>query len=251
MGDSQLAVQQQPSVPMMLQTMIERGVTADNAEAMTQLMALHERMQDREAERQFNAAFAKLQSELPVIVASSVIPNRGKYERFEDVMKQIQPHLTANGFSVSFSQSFTDVRIIETCHLSHSGGHSRPNSFGVRLGGKADSETQADCKAATTAKRNALLNALNIVIRQDCLTDEHDPTMSDDKTVTKEQAEEIRRLVKVGRFNEGDTLAWLDAKTFESIAANRYDDAVGYLKPKKSAPLDPMNAKGEFEWDGK
>ena len=79
--------------------------------------------------------------------------------------------MVRNGFSVDFTMDYKDGRIIETCHLRHTGGHSKSNSFGVRVG-KADTDTQADCKAATTAKRNALLNCLNIVIRQDALQDE-------------------------------------------------------------------------------
>src|SRR6187551_3127289 len=59
-----------------------------------------------DAERQFNGAFSALQSEMPEIVASTIIPNRGKYERFEDVMHAIRPLLTKHGFSISFDQSF-------------------------------------------------------------------------------------------------------------------------------------------------
>lgn len=246
--DNQLATQEPPSVAIMLQTALSQGVTKDNADALGKLMELYERMEDRNAEKQFASAFVKLQQSLPVIVASSIIPNRGKYERFEDVMKVVGPLLHASGFAVSFSQSADDKRITVTCHLRHLGGHSQDTPFGVRYGGKADSDTQADCKASTTAKRNALLQALNIVIRQDCLNTEDDPTMGDGQTVTKEQAEEIRALVKAGRFDEKDTLAWLDAERYEDIAANRYEDAVGYLKPKKPTKLGEKDADGNFKF---
>lgn len=217
---------------MMLQAMIEKGITADNASAMTQLMNLHERMQDRDAERQFNAAFVKLQSEIPVIIATSVIPNRGKYERFEDVMRQIQPALTANDFSVSFSQSFTDNRIIETCHLKHAAGHSQPNSFGVRLGGKADSETQADCKASTTAKRNALLNALNIVIRQDFLQEEEDDARHVGSSITQEEADTLRDWVDETGSDRAAFLKYAGAEKFEDIPANRLPELQKILAKK-------------------
>lgn len=238
----------EPSVANMLQTALAQGVTKDNADALGKMMELYERMEARGAEKAFSAAFVALQSDLPVIVAKTEIKNRGKYEKFEDVMTVVGPLLKRHGFCVSFSNAYDETRIIETCKLSHIGGHSQANNFAVRVSKNADSETQADCKAATTAKRNALLNALNIVIRQDCLTAEHDPTMGDDKAVTKEQAEEIRALVKAGRFDEKDTLAWLDSESFEAIAANRYDDAVGYLKPKKERKLDERNPDGTFKF---
>jgi hypothetical protein len=166
-----LATIEPPPVAQMIQSLIEKGVTGETVTVMERLVTLYEHMEVRNAEKQFNEAFVRLQQELPVIVAQTVIPNRGKYERFEDVMAKVGPVLTKHGFSVSFSQDVSESRIIETCHLRHVGGHSQANSFAVRTG-KADTETQADCKAATTAKRNALLNALNIVIRQDVLSGE-------------------------------------------------------------------------------
>lgn len=221
----------EPSVALMLKSALDQGITKDNADALGKMMELYERMQDRDAERQFNAAFAKLQSELPPIVATSIIPNRGKYERFEDVMRQIQPTLTANGFAVSFSQGFTENRIVETCHLRHVAGHSQANSFGVRLGGRADSETQADCKAATTAKRNALLNALNIVIRQDVFQNEDDPH-NDGETITQAEADELRDWVEETGSDKAKFLHFAQAAKFEDITTGRLEELRDFLRRK-------------------
>ena len=96
-------------------------------------MDLKLKLDDCEAERQFNTAFVALQGDLPVIVASTVIPNRGKYERFKDVMRQIAEPLKRHGFSVSFSMDVKENRVLETCHLRHIGG-LQANSFAVRTG---------------------------------------------------------------------------------------------------------------------
>ena len=183
------------------------------------------------AERQFAAAFAALQADLPVIVAQTVIPNRGKYERFEDVMNVVQPLLNKHGFSVAFSMDFKEGRVLETCCLTHVGGHSRSNSFAVRVGGRADSETQADCKAATTAKRNALCNALNIVIRQDCLTDEDDPRMEGGK-ITQEQAEELRSMIAATKSNEAALLKLGGCAAFEEMRTAKYEVVYELLQQK-------------------
>lgn len=230
-----LAVRPQPTVADMLQAVVERGITNENVAALEKLTDLYERMQARDAEKAFATAFNKLQSELPTIVASSVIPNRGKYERFEDVMRQIGPVLHRNGFTVSFSMDFKENRILETCHLTHVGGFTRTNSFAVRVSGKADSETQADCKAATTAKRNALLNCLNIVIRQDCFQDDSDAAMEGDPSafVTAEQAEELERRVQLTNSNVAAFLSLAGAKKFAEIPANRYAELDGLLRRKE------------------
>lgn len=214
-------VRPSPSVGDMLQAMIEKGVTSENVAALEAMVKLHERMQERDAEKAFTSAFVALQSELPTIVASTPIPNRGKYERFEDVMRVVGPLLQKHGFSVSFSMDFKENRVLETCHLKHVAGHSQSNTFAVRTGGKADSETQADCKAATTAKRNALLNALNIVIRQDCLSSEDDAAI-EGGPITPEQADELERRVALTNSNREAFLRVAGAKSFKEIPSGKY-----------------------------
>lgn len=206
---------------------------------MERLLAMAERLQAKDAERAFAQSFAALQSELPQIVATSVIPNRGKYEKYEDIMKVLRPLMVKNGFSVAFSQAADDKRITQTCTVSHVSGHSRVNSFAVRLGGKADSETQADCKASTTAKRNALLNAFDIVVRQDMMQDEDDagniggPISFEQAETLKELIDEIR--ANGIRFDEPSFLAYVQASKIEDIGSANYDRAFRGLKAKLEA----------------
>jgi len=221
--EKQLATVQheEPSVALMLQTFIEKGITTESVGAFSQLCELKERIDAKNNERAFNRAFHAFQSEKPEIVAQSIIPNRGKYERFEDVMHVIEPLLIKNGLSVSFTQSADEKRITVTCHLRHVDGHSVSTPFAVRLGGKADSDTQQDCKASTTAKRNALLQALNIVIRQDYLQEES--PSNEGGYVTQAQADTLRDLVEQTGSDKAKFLAYADAKTFEEVYAERFE----------------------------
>jgi hypothetical protein len=221
-------------IGQMLEAVVARGVTAENVAALDKLADLYERMEARNAEKAFASAFVALQRDLPVIVATSEIPNRGKYERFEDVMRVVGPLLAKHGFSVSFSMEPKDNRITETCHLTHTAGFTRSNSFTVRVGGRADSDTQADCKAATTAKRNALLNALNIVIRQDVFQEEDD-VRNDGAFITWEQVEYLRELVKSTGSDEAAFLKFAGAAKYEDIGENRYPQLVAALNRKAKA----------------
>lgn len=231
--ENQLTTTPEPTVAMMMQSICQGGITEANAAVMERLMAMQERMEDRAAEREFNAAFVALQHDIPVIVAQTVIPNRGKYERFEDVMNVLKPLLSKHGFSVSFDQQ-ADTRITVTCHLRHVSGHSQSTKFAVRLGQKADSETQADCKASTTAKRNSLLQALNIVIRQDCLQDEDDARIAGE-CITLEQASDLSARVHKCGADKNGFLAYANAKSFEEISASRYDALDAALAKKEQA----------------
>lgn len=204
-------------------------IKQEHVSVMKELLAM-------DAERKFNAAFVSLQADLPTIVATTVITNRGKYEKFEDIMRVVGPLLTKHGFTVSFSQDCKDNRIIETCTLSHAAGHSRPNSFAVRAG-KADSDTQADCKASTTAKRNALCNALNIVIRQDVINEENDAGIEGDPNafLTPEQAFEIERRAQEIHANIPALLKFAQATSFNTIPANKYAELDSMLRRKEQA----------------
>lgn len=219
------------SLESAFRAVVEGTIKQEHVAVMKELLAM-------DAERKFNAAFVSLQADLPTIVATTVITNRGKYERFEDIMRVVGPLLTKHGFTVSFSQDFKENRIVETCTLSHAAGHSRPNSFAVRAGGKADSDTQADCKASTTAKRNALCNALNIVIRQDVLNEENDAGIEGDpnKHLTPEQAFELERRVNETNSNHGAFLRFAGAAKFSEIPANKYAELDSMLRRKEQSP---------------
>lgn len=219
-------------IAKLLQGIVQGGVTSENAAALEKVVGLYERMEEKAAERLFNRAFVNLQSDLPVIVASSVIPNRGKYERFEDVMRQIAEPLKNNGFTVSFSMEAQENRVLVTCHLRHIGGHSTSNQFSVRTG-KADSETQADCKAATTAKRNALLQALNIVIRQDAFQDEEQDAAIEGAFIAHDKAQYLRELVKETKSDEARFLQFAQASKYEEIRDAHYDRLVASLHRKQ------------------
>lgn len=231
--NAQLAtVSTEPSVGQMLQTFLANPESAKNVEVAERMFALYERAEARNAEKQFNSAFVALQADLPVIVAKTIIPNRGKYERFEDVMSVVAPLLQKHGFSVSFSMDVKETRVLETCHLRHIGGHSQSNSFAVRTG-RADTETQADCKAATTAKRNALLNCLNIVIRQDAMLGEDDDASLEGAFISADKVDYLREQLKEAGGNEAAFLAMAGAAKLEEITDGSYPVLVRALEMKK------------------
>lgn len=210
----------EPSVALMLQGVLQSGLTLENTAAVEKMLELYERMESKRAEKAFNAALAAFQADCPEIVASSAIPNRGKYERFENIMHTIKPLLAKHGLSVTFTQSIVEGRIVQTCRVKHVDGHSESTPFAVRLGGKADTDTQADCKASTTAKRYALCSALNIVIHQDEIFDE-DGAKAEGEFITREEADELAyRLTNCGGDREA-FLAYAQADSFYTIFTSR------------------------------
>lgn len=223
-----------PSVGQMLAAVIERGVSNDNVDALGKLVDLYERVEAKNAEKAFAAAFVALQSEVPNVKATKGVPSndgtiRYHFAPYEEIMHQVAPILQKNGFTVTFSMDYRENRLIQTCTLMHVGGHSRSNTFAVRVGSgppKA-SECQADGAASTYAKRFALCAALNIVIDSD--TD----ARAEGSPVTKAQADELEHRVKMTNSNVVQFLKFAGAAKFSEIMSSRYSQLDELLRKKE------------------
>ena len=105
------------------------------------------------------------------------------------------------------------------------------------MSGKADSETQADLKAGTTAARKAFQLALNIVIRQDCLSEEDvDASLIGSGVVTAQQADELSRRVAETNSDRAAFLRFAgNVKAFKDIPASCYERCDAMLSRKERA----------------
>ena len=219
-GQLQVIKAEPPSVAHMLQSAIDKGVSADD---LGKLCTLYERMQAIDASKQFAQAFAALQNELPVVQATKAVPNkdgsvRYKFAPYNEIMRQIQPLLSKHGFSVRFSSTNGEGRVTMVCTLMHIGGHSIPTEFSARVGQgpPGSSESQADGSAASYAQRGALCDALNISIRID------DDARLEGGRITPEQTKELERRVMETASDRDAFLRFAQAKSFEEIASSKY-----------------------------
>lgn len=247
-GATSLEVSQEPTAGQMMQSMIQAGITTENVAAFKELVLLQERAEDRNAKRQFAAAFSALQAELPPVQAMKPVPNndgsiRYKYAPYEEVLKQVKPYLDKHGFSLRFSQRIDGTRVIITCMLLHKGGHAEQNEFACRIGQgppKAN-ESQADGAASSYAQRGALCDALNIVVRQD--TDAN----IEGGTISAEEAADLRvRAKKVGA-DEAAFLKLAGATSFETISDAKFEVVDEWLRGKEKK--NPAEALLKKLWD--
>ena len=232
-GPAPLAIARDP-VAQMLASVIEKGVTADNVGALEKLCDLYERMQDRNAEREFAAAFVALQADMPPVQAVQPVPNndgtvRYHFAPYEHIMEQVRPVLQRHGFTVTFSSDVKDGRVIQTCTLQHVGGHKRSNSSGARIGRGPpnSSEAQGDGAASTYAKRFALCDALNIVCERD------NDARAEGAPLPPEKAIYLRELCNEVKADVAAFLKYAGAESFEAISADRYDALVAALNRKR------------------
>lgn len=244
----------EPSVGMMLSGLIEsvqKGeTTPQTVEVLKGMMDLYERNQAKVSEREFNQAFAKLQSELRSVNATRTVPNkdgspRYRFAPFEDIMEEVQPVLVANGFSISFNSRFMEGgRMVSICTLRHIGGFSQSNEFAVRIGGgpPGATETQADGAAKTYAKRGALCDALNIVVEHD------DDARMIGQPIGKALAEDLEKRVKAVGSDVETFLKYAGASKFEDISDEKWETLDAMLKRKEAAKAAREKLSPEGEW---
>lgn len=135
-------------------------------EKMERLMAMHERMQDRQAEAAFNAAMSAMQSDLPSIVENGKGHNNAKYALLEDINDVIKPILQTHGFAVSYKVEHHQGGINVTGILMHAAGHREETTMLLpndTSGSK--NAVQAVGSAVSYGRRYVICALLNITTR--------------------------------------------------------------------------------------
>jgi len=214
---------------------------AVNIPALQALMAMQERLEERQAEREFNEAFIAMKPELPVIERDAKITYEAKgskagaaiaYATIENIDEQITPILQRFGFAPSYSTRMEGERLITTCILRHRGGHKTATD-GPPLpcdssGGK--NSIQGWGSAMTYGRRYSLIDALNIRIKGK----DDDGKLGGTKFVTTEQAAEIDTLLRETASNIPKFLEHYQVADVRNLTADDYVAAKNALLSKKA-----------------
>lgn len=234
----EMPMERVPSPLEMMNSMIRDGkITAESVSVMRELRELDKDMRRDNAEAAFNQAYARLSMKLRTVRADvPVYDNNGKlmymFAPYEDIWKQVQEPMLSEGFAVRYSQDIDDKgRVTTTCHLMHEGGHTASNKYTVRPGEplRGMTVTKCDIGAATSAQREALCDALNIIRTS---REETDARMEGD-AVHPDQAEHLRQRVQETKADEKKFLQYAGAKTFDEIPAARYQQLLDMLEARE------------------
>lgn len=126
----------QPQSAAIIQV-IERAATNPDVDIdkMERLLAMQERIMERDARAAFAAALAEMAPELPVIAERGEIkhgenkPVQSRYALWEDINDAIKPVLARHGFALSFRTGQEAGMVTVTGVLSHRGGHSEQTTM--------------------------------------------------------------------------------------------------------------------------
>lgn len=239
----QVIDQSPPPVPAVSESaallqVIERMVVnpAVDVEKLERLMAMHERIVARNARAAYNAAFAELQPNLPVITEKGEIKIRdvvqSRYAKWEDIVQTITPILGAHGFGLSFRVGRDGDRQTVTGILSHRDGHSEETTLALPLD-MSGSKNNVQGVGSTTSygKRYVTQALLNLVSRGE---DDDGQSAGGDANISPEQKETLVMLMKETGANTAKFLKHMGVESLDEIKAANFNRAKTALEAKKA-----------------
>lgn len=218
-----------------------------DVEKMERLLAMQERILDRDAKEAFNAAMAGAQAEMPAVVKDADNDQtKSKYARLEAINEAITPIVTKHGFATSFGEDTCPKeghrRII--CDVSHIRGHSRQYYGDVPVddtgmkGTRNKTDTHAYGSTMTYGRRYVKLMVFDITLKDE--DDDGNRAADNREVITEEQVMELRDLLESVDGDEPKFLKSVKMERLEDMWADKYEAAVAIIKRKARA-----NVKGE------
>lgn len=172
--DSQVAAASQASNMMEIIAKVASDPALD-VEKLERLMAMHERMQGRQAETDFNAALSRVQGEMGRIAADATNnQTRSQYATYGKLDSVLRPKYTAEGLSLSFgTEPAPEGMVGMVCFVSHIGGHTReyraqvPSDGKGAKGGDVMTKTHAFGSGTSYGMRYLLKMIFNVAIGEE------------------------------------------------------------------------------------
>lgn len=207
-----------------------------------QLMNLQLKMEDRQAEKEFNNAMASFQGECPVITRNKKTDFASKsggqvkydYAPLDQIVSIVKPILAKNGLSFTFTvnQNADKITTDIVTTIYHSSGHNKDFKYtydSIHDDGRMNA-SQRRKSALTYAKRAALENALGLVTAGE----DDDARRASDRMATAEQLKKIASLVKSTDSKEQDLLNYLSLDSMDQMSEFDAKKAISALDQKRN-----------------
>ncbi len=224
--------------PTMLDIIREASIDPRvDVDKLAALMGLQERVEARDAERQFNADFCSAKLEMPRIAKRGKKDMGGKgiipYATYEDLDAAIKPIEAKYGFTRSFVTVPGQPHAVMTLKLRHRGGHCENSSCIVAPDkGPGRNDIQEVGSGRSYAKRYLTKDIWDVI------TIGEDDDGNKAGAISQDQADTINSLIsEIGMTAAGrDAFFKLaDVQSIEEIPQRRYRDIMQALQSKRAA----------------
>lgn len=206
---------------------------------MERLLAMHLKLAEKDAEREFNMAFLATQCEIDPIFKDSQGHNT-KYAKLEKINELISPIMQSHGLAVSFGTD-TPAEMVDgwvriTARLYHANGHSELRQYDVPIDGAGakgssnKSGAQAVGSTMTYARRYALAMIFNLSFTDDRNAAYRPEAMSAANVATIREA-----CASISPDQESKIVKWAGVERLEDIPSNKFGQIMDALAKKEKA----------------
>lgn len=245
----------EPARPVSIFDVIQNAALRPDVDIdkMERLYAMHERELARQAEAEFNEAFAEAQAEMrPVVTNKSNDQTRSKYANLKAIADAIDPIIAKHGFGKSFGQgdSPKEGHYRVTMTLTHRSGHSReffadvPADATGMKGVANKTATHAFGSTMSYGRRYLKLLAFDIATGDD--DDGQAAGGIDNSPISEEQFRALRKLLEDTGRSEDKLCAYYKIERLPDLPARLYDNArASILAADRTARLQAEQAARE------
>lgn len=215
---------------------------------MERLFEMRERMIDRQAHMDFNAALKRAKAEMPAVLKNKYNEQtKSHYANLESVSDAMDPIITANGFSLTFGTAPTTLEghYLVTCTLAHEGGHEKNyeapipiDSAGIK-GTANKTLTHAFGSTMSYGRRYLKMMIFDVKTTDDDGNGAGGKAPVEVEFITDEQLVELRQLMKQTKTDETKFAAYLKENRLDAMTVQKFEQARAALKVK----ADTMGAK--------
>jgi ERF superfamily len=201
---------------------------------MERLFAMHQQMEQTQAQKAYNAAMAIAQAEIgPVFRNRKNEHTKSRYAELEAIDGAIRPIYTTHGFSLSFDTEEEGSHVKVFCDVMHSGGFIKRHTLKSTLdnvgmnGQKNKTDIQGLGSSVSYLRRYLTLMIFNVTMKNED-TDGNETA----KLITAMQFEEL--LVKLDLV-DGDKVKFAEVLKVPSLAelpAARFDAALRVIEQR-------------------
>jgi hypothetical protein len=231
----------QPMAPMSessaLIHIIERAARDPSVDLdkLERLIAMRERVEEREASRSFDLAMSQCQAKMRPVAADANNPQtKSKYASYCALDSVLRPIYTDAGFALSFDtgEGAPDQCVRVVCRVSQ-GGHGRnyhidmPADGKGAKGGDVMTRTHATGSAVTYGRRYLLQMIYNISIGGG---DDDGNAAGASEYISPAQVAELTKLIEDTGGNVAKFCEFAKVEKLGDIYANRWDAAVMSVK---------------------
>ncbi len=233
--------------------MVERLGSNPNVDVdkLERILAMNERVLDRNQRAAFNDSFAKAQSKIDLVVADSYnVQTKSNYPKLSRILIEAKKHWESEGFGMMYYEGECPIENHKRtmCDIRHSAGHTetRHIDLAVQTTGIAGKQmmTQIHGQGSSFSYGRRYLTCMiwNIPTGDD---DDGQKASENAEFITEDQAKDItRRLKKIYGDDASMFLNWIGVDTVDTILAKDYKKAIGGIKTAEKAAQKPHREPG-------